>query len=253
MKAVILAGGRGTRLSEETRIIPKPLVDAAGRPLIWHIMKNYAIHGVTEFVILAGYKAEEIKKYFADFWLLDSDVTFEFSDGHKLIHESKSPNWKVTILDTGIETQTGGRLKRAAPYLNSDFFLTYGDGVSDVDLTSLKEIHIQNGNLLTLTAVQPPARFGALVLSDNQVIDFKEKVDGEESWVNGGYFVVNPIVLSRILGDSSILEVDVLPELARSGKLGFYKHEGFWQPVDTMRDLERLRSEIADKKLPWMN
>lgn len=252
MKAVILAGGRGTRLAEETNIKPKPLVEANGQPLIWHIMQNYAQHGVTEFIVLAGYKGQQIREYFANFWLHQADVTFDLSAPDREIHEVRSLPWKVTVLDTGIDTNTGGRIAKLKNLIDHDFLLTYGDGVSDVDIKRLIQVHEESANLVTLTAVQPPARFGALSLDGNQVRSFMEKPDGDGGWVNGGFLVLKPDVLGYLHGDNSSFEIDVLPRIAEEGKLGVYKHTGFWQPVDTIRDLHRLEEAIDKGVLPWI-
>jgi len=251
MKAVILAGGRGTRLSEETQLKPKPLVEASGQPLIWHIMQNYAKYEITEFIVLAGYKGQQIREYFANYWLHQADITFDLATPEREIHKVRSLPWKVTVLDTGIDTKTGGRLARLRSLLKEDFLLTYGDGVADVDIKELISTHEQSGNLATLTAVQPPARFGALRLQDNQVESFQEKPAGEGAWVNGGFLVLKPEVFEYLGGDNSSFEIDTLPKIAKLGKLGVYKHSGFWQPVDTIRDLQRLEEAIERGILPW--
>jgi glucose-1-phosphate cytidylyltransferase len=251
MKAVILAGGRGTRLSEETQVKPKPLVEAGGKPLIWHIMQNYARHGVTDFVVLVGYKGQQIREYFANFWLHESDVTFDLSTPNREIHQVRSLPWKVTVLDTGIETLTGGRLLRAKNLLKDEFLLTYGDGVSDVDVTALIRAHTKSKNIATLTAVQPPARFGALALEKDQVKSFQEKPIGDGAWVNGGFLAFTPEIFRYLDNDETSLEMHALTRLASEGKLGSYKHSGFWQPVDTIRDLRRLEEEVAKGVLPW--
>jgi glucose-1-phosphate cytidylyltransferase len=251
MKAVILAGGRGTRLSEETQLKPKPLVEAAGQPLIWHIMQNYAKHGITEFIVLAGYKGQQIREYFANYWLHQADITFDLSTPEREIHKVRSLPWKVSVLDTGIDTNTGGRIARLRDLLKEDFLLTYGDGVSDVSISELIASHKLSGNLATLTAVQPPARFGALNLIGNKVISFQEKPDGEGAWVNGGFLLLKPEIFDFLKGDDSSFEIDALPKIAELGKLGVYKHSGFWQPVDTIRDLQRLEEAIGRGVLPW--
>ena len=251
MKAVILAGGRGTRLSEETQVKPKPLVEAGGKPLIWHIMQNYSRYGVTDFVVLVGYKGQQIREYFANFWLHESDVTFDLLTPQREIHEVRSLPWKVTVLDTGVETLTGGRLLRAKELLSEEFLLTYGDGVSDVDITALIREHRKSQNIGTLTAVQPPARFGALALESDQVKSFQEKPAGDGAWVNGGFLAFTPEIFEYLKNDETSLEADSLPKLANAGKLGAYKHLGFWQPVDTIRDLQRLEEEIDKGVLPW--
>jgi glucose-1-phosphate cytidylyltransferase len=251
MKAVILAGGRGTRLSEETQTKPKPLVEAAGQPLIWHIMQNYAKYGITDFIVLAGYKGQQIREYFANYWLHQADITFDLATPEREIHKVRSLPWRVSVLDTGIETNTGGRIARLKDLLREDFLLTYGDGVADVNVKELILSHNSSGNLATLTAIQPPARFGALNLLGNQVASFQEKPVGDGAWVNGGFFVIKPEVFDFLDGDHSSFEVDVLPRIASIGKLGVYKHAGFWQPVDTIRDLQRLEEAIGRGVLPW--
>lgn len=247
-----MAGGRGTRLSEETHLKPKPLVEAKGKPLLWHIMQNFSRYGVHEFIILTGYKGQQIREYFANFWLHQSDLTFDLATSNQEIHEVRSLPWKVTVLDTGINTNTGERIAKLKGLLNENFLLTYGDGVSDVDIQKLIAAHQNSSNLVTLTAVQPPARFGALNLRENQVLDFQEKPSGEGGWINGGFFVFSPKAFEYLLSDGPSLEIDVLPKLALSGKLGAYKHSGFWQPVDTIRDLERLEEAIEGGVLPWI-
>lgn len=252
MKAVILAGGRGTRLSEETQLKPKPLVEASGQPLIWHIMQNYAKYEITEFIVLAGYKGQQIREYFANYWLHQADITFDLATPEREIHKVRSLPWKVSVLDTGIDTNTGGRIARLRDLLKEDFLLTYGDGVSDVNISELIASHQLSGNLATLTAVQPPARFGALNLNGNQVASFQEKPDGDGAWVNGGFLVLKPEVFDFLKGDDSSFEIDALPKIAKLGKLGVYKHSGFWQPVDTIRDLQRLEEAIGKGLLPWI-
>lgn len=240
MKAVILAGGRGTRLYEETLVKPKPLVEAKGKPLIWHIMKNYSIHGITEFIVLAGYKGHMLKEYFAKFWLNDADITFDLSEPKFDVHSKRGESWKVTVIDSGLETMTGGRLGYLKDQISDTFLVTYGDGVSNVHIKKLIEFHKSSPSLATLTAVQPPARFGALNLAANLVTSFEEKPVGDGSWVNGGFFVFEPEILDFIKSEKDSLEVDILPDIAKIGQLKAFKHEGFWQPVDTIRDLERL-------------
>ena len=252
MKAVILAGGRGSRLSEETTLKPKPLVEANGKPLIWHIMQNYSRHGITEFIVLSGYKGQQMREYFANFWLHQADLTFDLSTSNQEIHEVRGLPWKVTVLDTGIDTNTGGRIAHLKGMLNEDFLLTYGDGVSDINISSLLKKHKELDNYVTLTAVQPPARFGALDLKGDRVVGFEEKPKGEGAWVNGGFFAVTPKIFDYLSTDSTSLEIDVLPKIAKDQKLGAYKHTGFWQPVDTIRDLYRLEEAIAAGALPWI-
>jgi glucose-1-phosphate cytidylyltransferase len=252
MKAVILAGGRGTRLSEETQVKPKPLVEANGKPLIWHIMQNYAQYDVSEFIILVGYKGHQIREYFGNYWLNQADITFDLSTPNREIHKVRSLPWKVTVLDTGIDTSTGGRIAKLKNLIHEEFLLTYGDGVSDVNIFELLASHRSTGNLATLTAVQPPARFGALNLNGIQVSSFLEKPDGDGAWVNGGFFVLSPEVFDYLGGDDSSFEIDTLPRIAEAGKLGAYKHTGFWQPVDTIRDLQRLEEAFEKGLLPWV-
>ena len=251
MKAVILAGGRGTRLTEETTLKPKPLVEASGKPLIWHIMQNYSRHGITDFVILSGYKGQQIREYFANFWLHQADLTFDLSTPNQEIHKVRGLPWKVTVLDTGTDTNTGGRIARLKDIVDEDFLLTYGDGISDIDISSLVKKHKEHHNYVTLTAVQPPARFGALNLEGDFVIGFEEKPKGDGAWVNGGFFVLTPKIFDYLGGDSSSFEIDALPKVADAGKLGAYKHSGYWQPVDTIRDLQRLEEAIVSGALPW--
>ena len=246
-----MAGGRGTRLAEETQLKPKPLVEANGRPLIWHIMQNFSSYGVTEFIVLSGYKGQQIREYFANFWLHQADLTFDLSTSNQEVHEVRGLPWKVTVLDTGIDTNTAGRIGRLRNIMEEDFFLTYGDGVSDINIKNLLENHQISNNLVTLTAVRPPARFGALNLAGSQVEGFQEKPEGEGAWINGGFFVVRPKVFNYINGDDSSFEFNVLPKIASEGKLGAYKHSGFWQPVDTIRDLQKLEEAIESGSLPW--
>jgi glucose-1-phosphate cytidylyltransferase len=251
MKAVILAGGRGTRLSEETHLKPKPLVEAHGKPLIWHIMKNYSMHGVSEFIVLAGYKGHMLKEYFANFWLNDADVTFDLSEPKLDVHSKRGEPWKVTVIDSGLDTMTGGRLSYLQNLITETFLLTYGDGVSNVDITKLISFHKSSPSLATLTAVQPPARFGALDLSENFVNGFEEKPVGDGGWVNGGFFVLEPEILKYVKSEKDSFESDVLPDIAKSGQLKAFKHDGFWQPVDTVRDLERLNLALGAGELTW--
>lgn len=251
MKAAILAGGRGTRLAEETQVKPKPLVESGGKPLIWHIMQNYARFGVTEFIVLVGYKGQMIREYFANFWLNQADITFDLSYPEIQVHQTRGLPWKVSVIDTGLETMTGGRLAKLKGLIDEDFFLTYGDGVADVNVEMLLKKHSESQSLATLTAVQPPARFGALDFDGSQVIGFREKPIDDEGWVNGGFFVLSPKIFDYLKGDPCSFESDVLPRVAEQGKLSAYKHTGFWQPVDTIRDLERLEVAIAQGALPW--
>lgn len=253
MKAVILAGGLGTRLSEETHLKPKPMVEVGGKPILWHILKIYSHFGINEFVICCGYKGYLIKEYFANYFLHTSDVTFHMdNDSHMEVHHRKSEPWKVTLVDTGEMTQTGGRLGKVRPYLNGESFcFTYGDGVADVNITGLLAHHQSQGREATLTAVQPPGRYGALHLDGDTVSQFQEKPDGDNAWINGGFFVLQPTVLDRIDGDNTSWEADVLPRLAADGQLAAYRHQGFWQPMDTQRDRSRLEDLWARDQAPW--
>jgi glucose-1-phosphate cytidylyltransferase len=252
MKAAILAGGKGTRLIEETQFKPKPLVNAGGKPLIWHIMQNFAIYGITEFYVLSGYNGHQISDYFANFWIHQSDITFDLMEPNQIILKHRGLPWKVTVLDTGVETQTGDRISFLREIIKDDFLLTYGDGVANVDISNLIARHKATRNFATLTAVHPPARFGALELVNDQVINFKEKSDGTDAWVNGGFFVLSPSIFHYLNKTNLSFEVDVLPNIARIGKLGVFKHSGFWQPVDTIRDLQRLEEAINSGVLSWM-
>ena len=253
MKAVILAGGLGTRLSEETHLKPKPMVEVGGKPILWHILKIYSHFGINEFIICCGYKGYLIKEYFANYFLHTSDVTFHMDvDSHMEVHHRKSEQWKVTLVDTGDFSQTGGRLGRVREYLNnSSFCFTYGDGVADVNICALIQQHQAGGSKATLTAVQPPGRYGALHLENNNVLQFQEKPDGDNAWINGGFFVLEPSVLDLIESDGTSWEADVLPKLSAEGQLNAYKHQGFWQPMDTLRDRARLEELWASGQAPW--
>jgi glucose-1-phosphate cytidylyltransferase len=253
MKAVILAGGLGTRLSEETHLKPKPMVEVGGKPILWHILKIYSHFGVNEFVICCGYKGYLIKEYFANYFLHTSDVTFHMdNDNYLEVHQRKSEAWKVTLVDTGDFSQTGGRLGRVSSYLDgSSFCFTYGDGVADVDLGALIALHEREGKQATLMAVQPPGRYGALHLDGNTVTQFQEKPDGDNAWINGGFFVLEPSVLDLINNDQCSWESDVLPRLAAAEQLSAYRHPGFWQPMDTLRDRTRLEEMWASGQAPW--
>ena len=253
VKAVILAGGLGTRLSEETHLKPKPMVEVGGKPILWHILKIYSHFGVNEFVICCGYKGYIIKEYFSNYFLHTSDVTFHMDvDNRMEVHHQKSEPWKVTLVDTGEMSQTGGRLARVREYLDhGSFCFTYGDGVADVDIGALIRHHLSEGREATLTAVQPPGRYGALNLDGHLVNQFQEKPDGDNAWINGGFFVLQPSVLDLISDDRTSFESDVLPQLAANGQLNAYKHQGFWQPMDTLRDRNRLE-EMWDRGMaPW--
>ncbi len=252
VKAVILAGGRGTRLTEETAIRPKPMVEVGGRPLLWHICKIYAAHGVNDFVICCGYKGYIIKEYFANYFLHTSDITLDLRENSMEVHQTAAEPWKITLVDTGLETQTGGRLKRIAEYVNDeDFCCTYGDGVADVDITRLLEFHRASGRLATVTAVQPPGRFGALEIEEDRASAFLEKPHGDGGWINGGFFVLSPKVLDGIEGDDTLFEQGPLGDLADAGQLSAYRHRGFFQPVDTIRELQLLEELWADGAAPW--
>jgi glucose-1-phosphate cytidylyltransferase len=251
-KIVILAGGRGTRLAEETDIKPKPMVEVGDRPILWHIMKHYAAHGLTEFYLALGYKGHLIKRYFLDEVQLTGDLTVETANRQVLVRPASSENWTVHLCDTGLETSTGGRLKRLAPQLRGGtFLLTYGDGVSDVPIDKLLAFHRNHGRLATVTAVRPPARFGGLVFEGDLVKVFVEKPQIGEGWINGGFLVFEPDVLDMIEGDSASLESQLLEHLAREGQLAAYRHEGFWQCMDTVRDLRLLQSLWDAGRAPW--
>lgn len=251
MKAVILAGGLGTRLSEETSLKPKPMVEVGGRPMLWHVLKIYSAHGINDFIICAGYKGYVIKEYFANYFLHMSDVTFDMSTNTMEVHHKKAEPWRVTIVDTGEDTMTGGRIKRVAPYIDGTFCCTYGDGVGNIDVTSLVAHHKASGLEATLTGVQPPGRFGALQIDEGKVGAFQEKPEGDGSWINGGFFVLEPSVFSTIEGDSTIWERRPLESLAARGQLGIYKHHGFWRPMDTLRDKMDLEALWEAGKAPW--
>ncbi len=253
MKAVILAGGFGTRLSEETVLKPKPMVEIGDSPMLWHIMKLYSFYGFNDFVICLGYKGYVIKEYFANYFLHRSNITFDLAENRMVVHDSYAEPWRVTLEDTGLETFTGGRVKRIAKYVqNETFMLTYGDGVGDVNIRALLEFHKRHGKMATVTAVQPFGRFGALrINSENIVESFSEKPKGDGAWINGGFFVMEPGVLDYIEGDKTILERTPLERLASEGQLGAYKHSGFWRPMDTLRDKIELESLWNSGKAPW--
>ncbi|MDB4435526.1 glucose-1-phosphate cytidylyltransferase [bacterium] len=251
MKAVILAGGLGTRLSEETSLKPKPMVEIGGRPILWHILKIYSSHGINDFVICAGYKGYIIKEYFANYFLHMSDVTFDMANNSMEVHQKNAEPWRVTIVDTGDETMTGGRIKRIAPYLDGPFCLTYGDGVGDIDITASIEFHRTSGLLATLAGVQPPGRFGSLQLDENRVISFIEKPLGDGSWINGGFFILEPEVIDYVSDDTTIWEREPLEKLAADRQLGIYRHQGFWRPMDTLRDKHELESLWEKGKAAW--
>jgi glucose-1-phosphate cytidylyltransferase len=252
MKAVILAGGLGTRLSEETDLKPKPMVEIGGKPILWHIMKLYSAHGIDDFIICCGYKGYVIKEYFANYFLHMSDVTFNLRTHSMEVHEQHAEPWRITLIDTGHQTMTGGRLKRIRNYLNGqDFCFTYGDGVSDVDISALIAFHTEQGKLATLTATQPPGRFGALDLDNERIASFKEKPHGDGSWINGGFFVLSPKVIDYIDDDATVWEREPMERLAQEGQFNAYCHGGFWQPMDTLRDKHHLERLWESGKAPW--
>lgn len=253
MKVVILAGGLGTRLSEETVVRPKPMVEIGGRPILWHIMKIYSHYGFNDFVICLGFKGYMIKEYFSNYFLHMSDITFDMRNNSMEVHQQYAEPWRVTLVDTGMDSMTGGRLKRVAPYLeNETFMLTYGDGVADVDISALVEFHRQHGREASVTSVQPMGRFGSLDLSPgDRVLGFQEKPRGDGSWINGGFFVLEPSVLDRLSGDMTIFEKEPLEGLARDGQLMAYKHSGFWQPMDTLREKNYLEDIWNRGLAPW--
>jgi glucose-1-phosphate cytidylyltransferase len=252
MKAIILAGGLGTRISEETSVRPKPMVEIGGKPVLWHIMKNYSTHGINDFVICCGYKGYVIKEYFANYFLHMSNITFDMQNNKMEVHQQSAEPWRVTLVDTGEDTMTGGRIKRVADYVGKeDFCCTYGDGISDVNITALIEFHKQHGKLATLTATQPPGRFGALELSGNDILKFQEKPQGDGSWINGGFFVLSPKVHDYIKDDQTIWEREPMNRLAQERQISAYFHSGFWQPMDTLRDKNHLEELWASGKAPW--
>jgi glucose-1-phosphate cytidylyltransferase len=252
MQVVILAGGYGSRLLEETSRIPKPMVEVGGRPLLWHIMKIYDSCGFRDFIIACGYKGAVIKDYFDRFGALNSDWTVNLSDGTRRLKTGGLPNWNVSLIDTGLDTMTGGRLRRLKPHITGDYFLaTYGDGVANIDLAKLVAFHESHGRAATVTAVRPPARFGSLSIENDLVTEFSEKEQSREGWINGGFLVLTRSVLDRIAGDSSSLEYDLLRDLARDKQLAAYRHEGFWHPMDTLRDRQQLEHHWASGAAPW--
>jgi len=252
MKAVILAGGLGTRLTEETSSKPKPMVEIGGRPILWHILKIYSHYGINDFIICCGYKGYVIKEYFANYFLHMSDVTFDMSKNSFEVHSHNVEPWKVTLVDTGENTMTGGRLKRVKPHLDDETFcFTYGDGLASINIDELISYHCKNNNLATLTAVQPPGRFGSLSFERGKVLSFDEKPAGDGSWINGGFFVLQPEVLNLIKDDQTIWEQEPLQCLASSGQLGAYHHNGFWQPMDTLRDRNNLENLWTLGSPPW--
>lgn len=253
MKVVLLAGGFGTRISEETVLKPKPMIEIGGMPILWHIMKTYSFHGFNDFVICCGYKGYVIKEYFANYFLHRSDVTISLKDNSLKVHDSQAEPWTITLVDTGIDSMTGGRIKRIKSHIgNEPFLLTYGDGVSDVDIRSLVDFHCNSGKLCTVTSVQPSGRFGALdIKENNEVRSFLEKPKGDGSWINGGYFVCQPEVFDYIEGDSTTFEKEPMEKLAADGQMVAYKHSGFWKPMDTLRDKTELEESWITGKASW--
>ena len=254
MKVLILAGGQGSRLSEETTVKPKPMVEIGGKPILWHIMKIYSWYGFNEFIILCGYKGYMIKEYFAHYFLHMADMTIDLAANSITHHNNNAEPWKVTMIDTGLETMTGGRIKRVQEYVgNEPFMLTYGDGVGDIDINKLLAFHNNHGKLITMTSVLPEGRFGALSIDNsNMVSSFQEKPKGDGSWINGGFFVCQPEVFNYLTNDKTVFEREPLEELARNGQLFTYKHHGFWKPMDTQRDKNQLELLIENKNAPWI-
>jgi glucose-1-phosphate cytidylyltransferase len=251
MKVVILAGGLGSRLSEETTVRPKPMVELGGKPVLWHIMKTYSHYGLNDFVICLGYKGYVIKEYFANYFMHMSDITINLHNNELKVHQSMSEPWTVTLVDTGETTMTGGRLKRVRQHIDGTFCFTYGDGLSDVNITNLLAFHREQGTQATLTAVQPPGRFGVIDFKEEKISAFQEKPSGQGGWINGGFFVLEPEVLDTIEGDSTAWEREPLEHLAQAGQLSAYKHDGFWQPMDTLRDRTYLESLWSSGQAPW--
>ncbi|MFZ6765393.1 glucose-1-phosphate cytidylyltransferase [Pseudoroseomonas sp. WGS1072] len=253
MKAVILAGGLGTRLAEETSIRPKPMVEIGGRPILWHIMKIYSAHGINDFIVCLGYRGNVIKEYFKNYFMYMSDVTFDFERNSMEVHNARAEPWRVTLVETGENSMTGGRIKRILPYVTNEeaFCLTYGDGVGDVDITATIALHKQEGRLATLTATQPAGRFGALSLEGNRVKAFKEKIQGDGGFINGGYFVLSPKVGEYIEGDDTVWEDAPIERLVADNQMSVYQHHGFWHPMDTIRDRSHLEGLWASGKAPW--
>jgi glucose-1-phosphate cytidylyltransferase len=253
MKAVILAGGRGTRLAEETDVRPKPMVEIGGKPILWHIMKIYGVHGITEFIICLGYRGYFIKEYFHNYFLHSSDVTFDLRRNEMKLHRTDAEEWRVTLVETGEDTQIGGRIKRILPYIGDDeaFCLTYGDGIGNVDISAVIALHRDAGRLATVTATQPPGRFGAIRFAQDRVLGFQEKPQGDGGWINGGFFVLSPRVGAYIDGDDTVWEREPMERLADEGQLGVYFHHGFWQPMDTLRDRRHLEELWESGSAPW--
>jgi glucose-1-phosphate cytidylyltransferase len=252
MKAVILAGGLGTRLSEETVVKPKPMIEIGGRPILWHIMKIYSAYGINDFVVCLGYKGYIIKEYFANYFLHNSDVTFDLKNNGMKVHANKAESWSVTLVDTGEDSMTGGRLKRVRRFLDDETFcFTYGDGVADINIAELLDFHKAHGKKATMSVVQPPGRFGAVLLDEARVTSFSEKPRGDNTWINGGFFVLEPAVIDLIKNDDSVWERYPLETLAKVGELQAFRHDGFWRPMDTLRDKNYLENLGAEGKAPW--
>jgi glucose-1-phosphate cytidylyltransferase len=253
MKAVILAGGLGTRISEETHLKPKPMIEIGGRPILWHIMKIYSTYGINDFIICCGYKGYVIKEFFQNYFLHMSNITFDIKNNSMEVHDRHAEPWRVTLVDTGAETMTGGRLKRVANFVSEEdcFCLTYGDGVADIDITKLLNFHRGHGKLATVTAVQPPGRYGALVRNGNAVTGFQEKPPGDGAWINGGFFVLSPRVIDYVDGDNTTWEGGPMESLAANSELCAFEHKGFWQPMDTLRDKNNLEDLWESGRAPW--
>ena len=251
MKAIILAGGYGTRISEETHLKPKPLIEIGGMPILWHIMKIYSSYGINEFVICCGYKGYLIKEYFANYFLHMSDVKFDIKNNKMEILQKHAEPWNVTLIDTGLQTMTGGRLKRISNYVEDTFCFTYGDGLSDVNLANLIKFHKSKNTIATVTSIQPPGRWGLLEIKENKISRFKEKPSGDGNWINGGFFVLEPKVFDYLEGDSTVWEKEPLERLSKEGQLAAYKHNGFWFALDSLRDKNRLEELWSSKNAPW--
>ena len=251
MKAVILAGGYGTRITEETRLKPKPMIEIGGKPILWHIMKHYSVHSINDFVICCGYKGYFIKEYFANYFLHMSDVTFDIKNNKMEVHTKFAEPCNVTLVNTGEDTMTGGRIKRVQKYVDDSFCLTYGDGLANVDISSLIKFHKKNNLIATLTSVQPTSRYGKITIDNNKVVDFKEKPEVDTGWINGGFFVFEPQIMDYLDNDQTILERIPLETLAKKGQLGVYKHSGFWHPVDTLIDKIFLEKLWSNNEAPW--
>lgn len=252
MKAIILAGGFGTRISEETHLKPKPMVEIGGKPILWHIMKIYSYYDINEFIICSGYRGYVIKEYFANYFLHMSDITFDIKNNSMEVHKKRSEPWKITIVDTGEETMTGGRLKRVKDYVKDETFcFTYGDGVGNIDIGESIRLHYKNQSKATLTAVQPPGRYGTLMIKEDHVVQFKEKPEGNSAWINGGFFVLEPSVIEYIANDATSWEHYPLEQLAKENELSVYKHYGFWRPMDTLRDRNQLEELWECGQAPW--